>query len=167
MFFYFLWDRYKRVGWSILVLLVLTNAILTYERNKVWASDYTLWADCLKKSPSKPRALSNYGKTLADAGHASEALVYYDKAIKINPRFYAAYCNRGAAYDALGNYKQAIEDLDRAIEINPKYADAYKNRGIAYNSLGNHNQAIADFKIASRLGDKASQGFLRRQGIDW
>ncbi|MGZ3593578.1 MAG: tetratricopeptide repeat protein, partial [Syntrophales bacterium] len=66
-----------------------------------------------------------------------------------------------------GNYNLAIGDFNRAIDIKPKYADAYKNRGIAYNSLGNHNQAIEDFKIASRLGNKASQDFLRRQGINW
>ena len=117
--FYFLQDRSKRVGWAILLLIVLTNTILTYERNKVWANEYTLWADCLKKSPDKPRPLSNYGAALADSGQASEALTYYDKAIKLNPHYYRAYYNRGAAYDALGNYKQAITDFDRAIEINP------------------------------------------------
>ena len=67
----------------------------------------------------------------------------------------------------MGNYKQAIGDFDRAIEINPKYAQAYYNRGAASESLGNHKQAIEDLKIASRLGNKASQDFLRRQGIQW
>jgi protein O-mannosyl-transferase len=199
--FYFLWDRYRRVGWAILVLIALTNTVLTYERNKVWASEYTLWADCLKKSPNKPRPLYNYGRELAYAGHASEALMYYDKAIKVNPHLLEAYYNRGIAYGKLGNHKQAIGDFDRAIEINPKYAEAYNtrgiaynnlgnytlaigdfdraieikptfaaaycNRGIAYDNLGNHNQAIENFKIASKLGNKASQDFLSRHGIDW
>jgi tetratricopeptide (TPR) repeat protein len=199
--FYFLWDRYRRVGWAILVLIALTNTVLTYERNKVWASEYTLWADCLKKSPNKPRPLYNYGRELAYAGHASEALMYYDKAIKVNPHLLEVYYNRGIAYGKLGNHKQAIGDFDRAIEINPKYAEAYNtrgiaynnlgnytlaigdfdraieikptfaaayyNRGIAYDNLGNHNQAIENFKIASKLGNKASQDFLSRHGIDW
>jgi len=157
--FYFLSDRYRRVGLASLVLIALFNTVFTYERNNVWTSDYTLWADCLKKSPNKPRPLNNYGKALVDAGRASEALAYYDKAIKVNPYFYVAYYNRGNAYSALGNYNLAIGDFDRAIEINPKYAAAYNNRGIAYSVLGNYNQAIEDFKIASKLGNKASQDF--------
>jgi tetratricopeptide (TPR) repeat protein len=165
--FYFLGDRYRRTGFAILVLLVLTNTVLTYERNKVWKSQYTLWADCLKKSPDKPRPLSNYGVALAGAGQTSEALKYYDKAIKLNPRFYAAYSNRGNAYGSIGNYKRAIGDFDRAIEINPTFADAYNNRGGAYESLGNHKQAIEDLKIASKLGYKNAQFYLRRQGIHW
>ena len=198
--FYFLWDRYRQVSVAALVLLVLTNTVLTYERNKVWKSESTLWADCLKKSPNKPRSLYNYGRELATAGHASEALTYYDKAIKANPHLLEAYYNRGIAYGRLGNHNQAIGDFGRAIEINPKYAEAYNsrgiahnnlgnyalaigdfdraieikptfaeayyNRGIAYNNLGDQNKAIENFEIASKLGSKASQDFLRKQGID-
>jgi len=140
--FYFLWDRYRQVSVAALVLLVLTNTVLTYERNKVWKTEYSLWADCMKKSPNKPRPFNSYGKVLADAGHSSEALTYYDKAIKVSPHFYKAYNNRGVAYWSLGNYNQAMTDFDRAIEINPLFAEAYCNRGVAYNSLGNYKRAI-------------------------
>jgi len=36
-----------------------------------------------------------------------------------------------------------------------------------YGKLGNYKQAIEDLKIASRLGNKVSQDFLRKQEIDW
>jgi tetratricopeptide (TPR) repeat protein len=160
--FYFLWDRYRRVGWAILVLMVLTNTVLTYERNKVWKSQYTLWADCLKKSPNKPRPLSSYGAALADVGNASEALTYYDKAIKVNPRFYAAYYNRGIAHDNLGNYNQAIGDFDRAIELNPTLAAAYNNRGAIYGKLGNYNQAIGDFDRAIEFNPTLAAAYNNR-----
>lgn len=162
--FYFLWDRYKRVGWAILVLIALTNTVLTYERNKVWASDYTLWADCLKKSPDKPRPLSSYGAALADTGHPSEALEYYDKAIKLNPRYYAAYYNRGNAYMNLGNYKQAITDYNSAIKINLKLAVARNNRGVAYASLGNYKQAIEDFDRTIEISPARADTYNNRGG---
>jgi len=160
--FYFLWDRYGQVGWAILVLLVLTNTGLTYERNKVWASEYTLWADCLKKSPNKPRPLNNYGKALADAGNASEALSYYDKAIKVNPHFYAAYNNRGTVHVSLGNYALAIGDFDRAIEINPTLAVAYYNRGVAYDKLGNYTLAIGDFDRVIEINPTLAVAYYNR-----
>jgi tetratricopeptide (TPR) repeat protein len=164
--FYFIWDQYRRVGWAVLVLMVLTSTVLTYERNKVWRSDYTLWGDCIKKSPNKARPLSNYGKALTDTGHPSEALAYFDKAIKVNPHFYAAYCNRGTAYDALGNYKQAIADFDRAIEINPNYAKAYSNRGTEYSELGNYKQAIADFDRAIETNPNYAEAYNNRGAVN-
>ena len=99
-------------------------------------------------------------------GRFEESISPLTEAIQINPET-ESYLNRGNAYVSLGNYKLAISDFDRAIEINPNYAKAYFNRGLAYNILGKYNQAIEDFKIASKLGNKASQDFLRRHGIDW
>jgi Tfp pilus assembly protein PilF len=149
--FYFLWDRYRQVVWSILVLLVLTSAILTYERNKVWRSDYTLWADCLKKSPNKPRPFCNYGKALADTGNASQALTYYNRAIELNPHFYAAYYNRGNAKLDMGDYGGAVADYQETLKINPYYSDANYNSGIASVRQGKLEEAIARLKEAIKL----------------
>jgi protein O-mannosyl-transferase len=160
--FYFIWDRYKQVSVGALVLLILTNAVLTYERNKVWASDYTLWADCMKKSPNKPRPLSEYGIVLAAAGNAFEALPYFDKAIKANPHFSAAYSNRGGAYEKLGNYNLAIADFDRAIELDPTFAAAYYNRGVTYGALGNYNRAIGDYDRAIEINPKYAEAYMSR-----
>jgi len=149
--FYFLWDRYRQVAWSIMVLLVLTNTVLTYERNKVWRSDYTLWGDCIKKSPNKPRPLVNYGKALIDAGNASEALTYYDKAIEINPHFYLAYYNRGKAKIDLEDYKGAVTDGEGALRINPYYPDGYHVLGVALAHQGKMAEAITHLKEAIKL----------------
>jgi tetratricopeptide (TPR) repeat protein len=160
--FYFLWDRYRGVAWAILVLIVLTNTVLTHERNKVWKNQYTLWADCLNKSPEKPRPLLSYGAALADLGKVSEALPYYDKAIKLNPHYYAAYYNRGNAYINLGKDKQALADFDRAIEINPKLAVAYNNRGVVSGRLGDYKRAITDFNRAVAINPTRADTYANR-----
>ncbi len=149
--YYFLWDRYRQVGWAVLVLMVFTSTVLTYERNKVWRSDYTLWGDCIKKSPNKARPFCNYGKALADAGDASEALTYYNRAIELNPSFYAAYYNRGNAKLNLGDYGGAVADYQEALRINPYYSDANYNSGIALVRQGKLAEAIARLKEAIRL----------------
>ena len=170
--FYFLYGRYKQVALGIMALMalmalmVLTNTVLTHERNKVWKNDYTLWGDSAKKSPNKARPLNNYGKALADAGNASEALTYYDKAIEVNPHFHKAYYNRGSAYSSLGNYDQAIGDFDRAIEINPLFAEAYHDRGIVYGRMGNYKQAIGDFGRAIEIKPLLTEAYYNR-GIDY
>ena len=155
--FYFIWDWYRQVSVGALFLLILTNTVLTYERNKVWKSDYTLWADCLKKSPNKPRPLSNYGKALADAGNASEALTYYDKAIKLNPRFYDAYYNRGNARVNLGDYKRAIADYKETLMINPDHSNGHYNLGNALARGGNLTEAVVQLKEAVRLKPRSAE----------
>ena len=149
--FYFLWDRYRQVAWVILVLLVLTNTVLTYERNKVWRSDYTLWGDCMKKSPNKPRPLCEYGNALVGAGNISEALTYYDKAIEINPHFYLAYYNRGKAKIDLGDYQGAVTDGEVALRINPYYPDGYYILGIALAHQRKMVEALTHLKEAIKL----------------
>ncbi|MDY6966966.1 MAG: hypothetical protein SVM80_13590, partial [Halobacteriota archaeon] len=37
------------------VFIALILAIGTYQRNKIWQNDLTLWKDCVKKSPNKAR----------------------------------------------------------------------------------------------------------------
>jgi tetratricopeptide (TPR) repeat protein len=149
--FYFIWDRYRQVSVGVLVLLVLTNAVLTYERNKVWKSEYSLWADCLKKSPNKPRPLYGYGNALADAGNASEALTYYNKAIAIQPRFYLAYENRGNTRITMGDYEGAVADYEEALKINPYHASGHYNLGNALALQGKTGEATIHLKEAIRL----------------
>jgi tetratricopeptide (TPR) repeat protein len=155
--FYFIWDRYRQVSVGAVVLLILINTVLTYERNKVWKSEYSLWADCLKKSPNKPRPLCNYGKALADAGNASEALTYYDKAIKLNPQFYDAYYNRGNARVNLGDYKGAIADYKETLTINPYHANGHYNLGNALARGGNLTEAVVQLKEAVRLRPRSAE----------
>ena len=55
-------------------------------------------------------ALSNLGKN-------EEAIVEYDQAIELNPRYDAAHNNKGASLSALGKNEEAIVEYDQAIKI--------------------------------------------------
>ncbi|MCG6537635.1 MAG: tetratricopeptide repeat protein, partial [Syntrophales bacterium LBB04] len=155
--FYFIWDRYRQVSVGVLVLLISTNAVLTYERNKVWKSEYTLWADCLKKSPNKPRPSNAYGKALADAGNAFEALTYYNRAIELNPRFFLAYENRGNAKIRLGDYRGAVTDYEETLRIYPYHADGHYNLGNALARQGKMAEAVAHLREAVRIRARSAE----------
>ena len=81
----------------------------------------------------------------------NSAIIYYTKAIELDPKLTAAYNNRGNAYHNLKNYEVAIADYTKAIELDPKLAAAYNNRGNAYKSLGKNNEANADFAKVKAL----------------
>ena len=50
---------------SVIVLLL---GIATYNRNKVWKTTYSLWADTLSKSPNRARPITIVGIELYKRG---------------------------------------------------------------------------------------------------
>lgn len=77
-----------------------------------------------------------------------QAIVEYNKAIELDPKYVTAYYNRGIAYFTEGKIEQAISEFTNALQIDPMYVGAYYNRGFAYSEMGNLEQAIADFSQA-------------------
>ncbi|MGI0023886.1 MAG: tetratricopeptide repeat protein [Nitrososphaera sp.] len=78
----------------------------------------------------------------------SEAAVpYYEKAIKLNPRFYLAYRGLGNYYLKRHEYSLAEHMYTEAIRINAtRFGSVYKNRGLAKMQLGNSAGAKEDFQ---------------------
>ena len=55
------------------------------------------------------------------AGKYDQAILCFDKTIKIKPKFAPAYCNRGTSYQEKGKYEQAIAEFNKALELNHKF----------------------------------------------
>jgi tetratricopeptide (TPR) repeat protein len=163
-------QRWKnpRVIVSIYAATVLAACFFaTWIQVGTWRNSETVYTHAIQVNENNYIAYNSRGVDYFSLGNYNQAIGDFDRAIEIYPQYETAYNGRGAAYCGIGNYNQAIRDFDRAIEIDPQYASAYHNRGNAHGSLGAYNRAIEDFKIASKLGNKVSQDFLRRRGIDW
>jgi len=109
---------------------------------------YLLFIVCRDKSVDHYKR----GTVLEKKGEHDQAILCFDKAIKIKPRFAEAYCNRGIAYAQKGEYDRAISDYNKAIEINPMYAMSYNNRGLAYYFKQEYDKAWEDVHKAQSLG---------------
>ena len=84
-------------------------------------------------------------------GKNREAILDYDKAIKLNPKNILAYNNRGNAKTALGLFKEAILDYTIVIRLNSSYSGAYNGRGAALVALKRSRTAIPDLEKAVQL----------------
>jgi tetratricopeptide (TPR) repeat protein len=148
------WDEYKYLAISIFVIIIGSNSYLTFERNKVWRNDLSLWNDNVAKTPNLSRALMNRGVVYASLGQWDNAIDDYSKAITNDTKNIKAYYNRGVAYANLKQWDNAMADYSKAIEINPKYKDGYYNRGVVYATHGQWDKAIADFSEAIKIDPK-------------
>jgi tetratricopeptide (TPR) repeat protein len=91
------------------------------------------------------------GMQLIEANHPREALEYFNRALKLDPRGADALVSRGYARAMLKDYKGALADQTEALRVDPRLAEAYANRGTSRYRLGDRKGARADWQKAVAL----------------
>ncbi|MCX5807075.1 MAG: tetratricopeptide repeat protein [Proteobacteria bacterium] len=150
--FYFIREKHLGIVLILILMIAVQYTALTYQRNKIWKDDYTLWGDCIKKSPDKARVNHSFGIALSHIkGNAREAIYYHNKSISLSKNYAEPYDGRGFAYYMLGQYQRAVEDYNEAIRLKPHMAELYNNRSFSYLALGQYQRAVEDYNKAIRL----------------
>ncbi|MBW2020866.1 MAG: tetratricopeptide repeat protein [Deltaproteobacteria bacterium] len=96
-------------------------------------------------------ALSNLGEAYRGKKDYRRAIVFYKKALEINPRFPEAHRGLGLTYIATGNYKGAVSSLEKAVQYAPYLAPAYYDLGRARARQYDTEKAISAFKKVVEL----------------
>ena len=94
-------------------------------------------------------------------GEYDQAILCFNKTIKIKPKFAPAYCNRGTCYYEKGEYDRAIQDFTKTLEINPKLVEAHYNRAAAYYQKQECDKAWGDVQKARSMDYRIPQDFLK------
>ncbi len=135
----------------VVSVIIIIFSFLTFQRNKVWKDEITLWQDVVKGSPNKPRGLLNLGKAYADYGQPQLALKYYDEVIKVDSRDFKAYNNKGNVYYRAKQFSLALKNYNEALAINKEYLQGYINRAVLYTALKKYALALIDYKKAFKI----------------
>jgi tetratricopeptide (TPR) repeat protein len=130
----------------------------------------------------RPRALQTRATTTADdyfltanekydRGDYPGALIDYNRAIAMNPKYAFAYNNRANLRFQQNNLPGAMTDYNRAIGLKPNFATAYINRGNLKDRLRNTPGAIADYNRAIALDPQDdlaynNRGFLKDEKLN-
>lgn len=129
----FLLDKFQQPeNKSLIPLTVLSICLIlgafsygTYQRNKVWSTEETLWKDVTLKSPKNGRGLMSYGLALMARGDLIQAKNYYLEAEKLTPHYFTLMINLGIVNEALGLNKEADDYFEKAIKYRPDVPDVY------------------------------------------
>jgi len=132
------------VGISILVI------VLTY---------FLFSSHFQQKNEAIAKELYRLGLSKTSQGEFTEALMYLEKAIKVNPKFTGAYNLAGDCFRYLGQHQKAIKIYEQAIEVDPNNTDAYCNLGITYRNLGRHDEAIKVFKQTIKINPNNTNAY--------
>jgi len=136
----------------VIIAIVGTYGWVTYERNLVWKTEYSLWTDVVKKSSNKARPYRCLGTFFyKQKGLIDEAITCYKISLRLNPFCADAYNNLGICYFNKGLIDEAIAEFEYAIRINPDHVNAHYNLGVVYSKKGLSHEAIKEFKEALRI----------------
>jgi len=113
--------------------------------------DYRSIVDRLRDDPNNPALLNELGNILVQYGRLQQAMVQYQKAVKIQPDLAIAWNNLGVASTAAGKFAEGERAYRRAIKVNPAYALAYYNLGASFDQRNDYDDAIAYYQRALEL----------------
>ena len=108
----------------VVVLLLSANGYATYQRNKVWKDEESLWHDVVLKSPGNGRGLMNYGNTLMAKGDYKGALDYFHRAQALTPQYAVLLINLAIA-EAATKAADVEQHFQEALKLAPLSPDSY------------------------------------------
>jgi len=149
-----------------------TSQAIQHQKNNSYVLE--LWDSSRFKQECRTRLIQesgereyyNQGVDLANQSRPDEAIVQFDKALKINPNFKEALYNKATALNKLDRFAEALPIFDQVIKLDPHDYDAIYNKGGALLKLGKYDQCLPIFEDATiRNPEKA--GAWYNKGAAW
>jgi tetratricopeptide (TPR) repeat protein len=147
--------RLGRLALPAFAVLGIVAGWLTFQRNRDYRDELTLWRDAQTKYPTGARAHNNVGEILYRQGKMDEAIACFREAVRLLPNYIDALNNLGNSLTEQGDVKGALQFLDLALRLKPGYSETLNNLGNAYYKLGHKEDAVVKYREAI----KARPGF--------
>jgi Tfp pilus assembly protein PilF len=144
------WKTSRNTLIAVLALVLIAEAAVTYQRNKLWAGPIDMWTDTVAKSPNKLRPRFQLAMAQYQAGHYPEAIEHFEKAAQLEPPKFDLLVDWALAYDAVGKSADAIATLRQAAALE-RNAHVYSQIGMEYGKLGQYPQALDALDTAIQL----------------
>ena len=153
---------------GVVVLCYLGAAFGTYERNRDWKDEESLWRDVTLKSPGNGRGLMNYGNTRMEKGDYASALDYFHRAQVLMPAYPVLLVNIAIAENATGHPAEAERHFQQALAEAPGVPDSYDfyARWLIEQQRDAEAAALLEKALAISPGDVTAREYLAglRQG---
>ncbi|ERN42984.1 tetratricopeptide TPR_1 repeat-containing protein [Rubidibacter lacunae KORDI 51-2] len=95
-------------------------------------------------------------------GDSEAAVADFNRAVRYDPDFAAAYVHCGNVYYECGNYDAAIDSFGCALVVAPDSSAIVYRRGLARAARGRATEAIADFNHSIALNPDCAKVYLHR-----
>lgn len=144
-----------RLGPRILAALgaltFATLGTLTWHQSAIYRDIETLWRTTIERNPDCWMAENNLGVALVEKNAVDEAIVHYEKSLRMHPDYPQAHYNYGNALLLKGRVDEAIAESREALTLQANDPDAHVALGNALLTKGLIDDAIAEYSKALEL----------------
>jgi tetratricopeptide (TPR) repeat protein len=131
----------KKYVWPLLTCWIVFLAIMTYQRNNLWASPVEFWQYSIEQAPHNFRNYINLGKEHVRANNLVGAQQSFTTALALRPDSRRAANNLASVYAEQGRYEQAIKYFKLALKFEPNDLRAMTNLANLYEREKNYKKA--------------------------
>lgn len=131
--------------------LVVFFFLMTVDRNKVYKDEFAFYSAAVSDSPYSAASRKSLADQYAARNDFGNALIYYDKALSIDPNFPDALIKKALIYGEQGRSEEAIRLGTRAEGLKPKDPQIRFMLGDVYRLAGDMGQAAEKWRKAIEL----------------
>ena len=132
------------------------NKALKYHKNNHVAEALSIYLKLYKRKGDDFNLLYLIGTSYIQIKEPKNAMLYLEKALKINENHLATYNNLGGVYFEINRYEDAIKIYQKLLKIDPNYSSAENNLAACFAKIKNHDKAI---NILQKLLKKEPNNF--------
>jgi Tfp pilus assembly protein PilF len=138
----------KRTAAVLLTLIVILMTTAAHARNRMWASEISLWQDNVEKAPMRVKALYGLGLVYKKAGRYQDAARMLKLASLLGSDYPFIFYELGQCYEKSGWLQDAANAYMTALGMNPRYVRAHISLGDIYFTLGETEKALQEYRAA-------------------
>jgi tetratricopeptide (TPR) repeat protein len=116
--------------------------------------------ELLREFPDSDNSLMIMGNLYYRHGNAVEALGFWKKSLKINPKQANIYASMGWLYLKKGEFEDAIVQYRKALEIQPNLPEVHSNMGHAFMMSGRPDEAIKELNKELQISPNSSFAYF-------
>jgi hypothetical protein len=146
--------RIARVAAALAILLLVAHGVGTFQRNRVWVNDETLWRSVTQTSPANGRAWMNYGLIFMKRGDYARARPCFEKADGLLTDYDVLEINMGILEGATNRPLEAERHFQRALALNTRVAMVHFYYGRWLHER-RRNREAAEHLVAAIAGSPA------------
>ncbi len=111
--------------------------------------------------PQNPEIYVAIGDVYLEQANGTEAVRFYNDALKIDPNYVNAHVRTGKLYTRALNYQEAKAAFEKAISIDANYPPTYREYGELEMTAKRYESAVEKYKRYMDLTDKSISSQLR------
>jgi len=153
------WKANRKTVIGVLAVVLVVEAVFTYQRNQLWGNAVDIWKDTVAKSPQGLRPRFQLAYVEFQAGSCTDAVADYQVASQLARPTMDLYIDWALAYDCAGNSEQALATLQKAVASRPN-AHVYSQIGMEYGKMGKYAEALDALATAEKLNPRFAMTYF-------